>query len=509
MKIKHVHIKEFKGLQDITIENCQSINAFVGKNNSGKSSILHAIDIANLAHSVGNWNNFQPKLSIKDLINNSGQFEIVITYENNHKTTIRTQQNFRPTLTNQLPPEDKSKSILILPDVGMGLLNRQQRTPLWIMQQIESRNFDNVNSLEILYAIKYYSSRNERGLTLQNYDEIIDEISNYFPDIDGLESDLSEEHVPTLLYEEYGKKLDILYSGTGLKHFLDVLVKTTLSGARIILLDEPELGLHPDLQRKFFSYLHELTIKKGVQIFIGTHSQVALNYADIINFYRVTNSKGSRELLPVPEEAIETVLSDLGIRPSDMFNHDICLLVEGASEVIFWEHIIRNLYTKEFSKIAIGIIQYGGSNIAGIIKGTIDISNIVSSQKYTYWIHDRDAPPGNQPSIESRRFKRKLTSLGIKNKVLRKREIEYYYPEIVHVKAQQGNSSNEAATKAILYGTQTDKYRTLATGICVPNGKYLKQLLSDHVKYKSQLNSEIKTIIKHLIEWSKEIRGEE
>ncbi|HEX9828423.1 MAG TPA: AAA family ATPase, partial [Flavobacteriaceae bacterium] len=446
MKIKHLHIKEFKGLEDILIENCKSINAFVGKNNSGKSSILHAIDIASLAHQVGSWNNFQPKLAIKDLISNSGEFEIVITYENDHETKIRAQQNFNPTLTNQLPQEDKPKSILILPDVGIGLLTRQQRTPRWIIQQIEQRNFGNVNSLEILYAIKYYSSRNERGLTDKDYNDIIEEISNYFPEIDGLESDLTEEHVPTLLYEEYGKKLDILYSGTGLKHFLDVLVKTTLSGADIILLDEPELGLHPDLQRKFFTYLHDLTVKKGVQIFVGTHSQVALNYSNIINFYRVTNSKGKRKLLPVKEEAIETVLSDLGIRPSDIFNHDICLLVEGASEVIFWEHIIRILYTKEFNKIAIGIIQYGGDNVAGIIKGTINVSNIVSSQKYTYWIHDRDAPPTNQPSTAARKFKRKLNSLSIKNKVLRKREIEFYYPEIIHVKAQQGNALNETAT---------------------------------------------------------------
>jgi predicted ATP-dependent endonuclease of OLD family len=212
--------------------------------------------------------------------------------------------------------------------------------------------------------------------------------------------------------------------------------------------------------------------------------------------------------LPVKEEAIETVLSDLGIRPSDIFNHDICLLVEGASEVIFWEHIIRILYTKEFNKIAIGIIQYGGDNVAGIIKGTINVSNIVSSQKYTYWIHDRDAPPTNQPSTAARKFKRKLNSLSIKNKVLRKREIEFYYPEIIHVKAQQGNALNETATKAILNGPQTDKYKNLAIGLCLPNGKYLKELLTEHVKNKSQLNSELKTIVKHLVKWSKEIRGE-
>jgi AAA15 family ATPase/GTPase len=508
MKIKTIHIKEFKGIENIKIENCDSINAFVGKNNSGKSSLLHAIDIALLAHLAGSWDSFQPKLAIKDLINNVGNFEIGITYENDHETIVKTQDNINPIITNPLPNEQKLKSILILPDVGMGLVNRLQRTPLWIIQQIERRRFGNINSLEILYAIKYYASRNERELTQQHYDDIISEVSNYFPDIDSLDSDLTEEHIPTLMYEEYGKKLDILYSGTGLKHFLDVLVKTTLSGANIVLLDEPELGLHPDLQRDFFMYLNDLVNKKGVQIFMGTHSQVALNYSDFISFYRILNSKGTRKLIPVNKIAIETVLNDLGIRPSDVFNHDICLLVEGVTDVIFWEHIIRNIYHNEFKKIAIGIIQYGGSNVAGIIKGTIDVSNIVSSQKYTYWIHDRDSMPSTQPSLEARRFNRKFRSLGIKNKILRKREIEYYYPEIVHTKAQQGNRTKEADTIAILNGPQNDKYRNLATGLCVPSGKFLKSLLRDNVKFKNQLNSEIKTIVKNLIKWKKEIIGE-
>jgi len=508
MKIKDIHIKEFKGIENIKIENCGSINAFVGKNNSGKSSLLHAIDIASLAHFTGDWDSFQPKLAIKDLINNVGNFEITMTYENGHQTTIKTRNNFHPNITNQLPQDQKPKSILILPDVGIGLLSRSSRTPRWIIQQIENRTFGNISSLEILYAIKFYANRNERGLTQQHYDDIIKEVSNYFPDIDGLDSDLTEEHVPTLMYEEYGKTLDILYSGTGLKHFLDVLVKTTLSGAKLILLDEPELGLHPDLQRKFFEYLNELATKKGVQIFIGTHSQVALNFNEIFSFYRIINSRGTRKLIPVSGKAIETVLSDLGIKPSDIFNHDICLLVEGASDVIFWEHIIRNIYKEEFKNIAIGIIQYGGSNVAGIIKGTIDISNIVSSQKYTYWIHDRDTTPGSDPSLEAKRFRRKLKSLRIKNKILRKREIEYYYPEIVHVKAQQGNSAKEIATKSILNGPQNNKYKNLAVNLCVPAGKYLKSLLLEHVKYKNQLCSEIRTIVRFLISWKNEINGE-
>ncbi len=49
---------------------------------------------------------------------------------------------------------------------------------------------------------------------------------------------------------------------------------------RIIFLDEPEVSLHPSLQRKFFNYLNESS--QTIQIFIATHSPFFL---DINNFY--------------------------------------------------------------------------------------------------------------------------------------------------------------------------------------------------------------------------------
>jgi len=509
MKLKSIFIKNFKGLEDIKIQNCSAINAFVGKNNSGKSSILHAIDIASLAIIVGNWGAFQPKLAIKDLINNAGSFEIKLLYDNDTETIVTANEGFNPQFTNR--QENSPKSILILPDVGFGMLNRHNTTPKWVVEQIEAKNFQNVNALEILYAIKFYSNKNERGLTPESYESILSEITNYFPDITNIDSSLTEDNVSTLTYEEYGKRLDIIYSGTGLKHFLDILIKITLSGAKIVLLDEPELGLHPDLQRRFIEYLHELATSKGIQFFIGSHSQVILNYAESIKFYRVLNNSGKREILSVDKEAVHTVLSDLGIRPSDLFNQDICLLVEGASEIVFFEHLIRTLYKSDFEKLAVGIIQYGGGAAEGIVSGAIDISNIVPSQKYLFWLRDRDAKPIDLPSSPSTKFKNKIIEDGYVCNILNKREIEYYYPLAVHIAAQQGDASKEAATTAIYNGDQGSKYRNAAMvdSVCVPSGKYLKKLLVQHLTDKNQLEEEIRNIIElNLIKWKKELLGE-
>lgn len=508
--IKNLHIKSFKGLENVKIEGLSEINAFVGRNNSGKSSILHAIDIAFLALTIKNWNSFQPKLEIKDLINDVGNFEIKITFSDDEEIIVKSSPSFGPTISSEPTDDQKLRSILVLPDGGMGMLRRDVLTPKQIFQHIEGKNFNMVNSLQILYAIKYYADRNQKGFRSADYKSIITEISKYFPEISKLKSDLTEDHIATLTYKEYGKRLDILYSGTGLKHFLDILVKRILSKADILLLDEPEMGLHPDLQRQFLEYLQRLSLNENLQIFIATHSQVLLNYADEMTLYRVLNKAGKRSIVRIQKDAAYTALSDLGIKPSDLFNHDICLMVEGPSEVVFFEFIIRKLYKEKFDNIAIGIIQYGGANIDGIVKGTIDISNIVSSQKYTFWIRDRDSKPNDDPATSAKRLATKFTSLGLNHHIWSKREIEYYYPEVIHVKAQQGNSTKIGHTRRIFNGNQGRKYTSHASqySVCVPTGKYLKQLLEENIIYKNQLNHEVRNVINKLIRWKKAINGE-
>lgn len=511
MRIKKIDIKRFKGLNDISINDLTALNAFVGKNNSGKSSILHAIDISLLAISKGSWNNFQPKHEIRDLINDVGEFEIKITYSDDSEIEVKTNQNYGPNFSSTPDENQKLNTILIIPDVGLGMLNRRHRTPVDVYNEIQNKNFNQINSLQILNTLKYYAYKNEKDLTPEDYTNIISEISDFFPEIENLDSDRTEQDIDTLTYKEYGKKLDILYSGTGLKHFLDILVKTTLSNANLVLLDEPELGLHPVLQRRFMDYLHKISVRKGVQIFASTHSPVILNYGDRFTIYRILNYQGERSIVKVNSDALETVFSDLGIKPSDIFNHDICLMVEGQSEIIFFEHVIRKLYRKQFENVAIGIIQYSGDNVMGIINDTIDISNIVSSQKYTYWLHDRDTRPVDQPSQNAIRLKQKLSKSKIKCKILNKREIEYYYPAAVHRAAQQEDELKITESMNILFGDQENKFKDAASHyrVRVPQGKLLKKLLEENLKYKNQLDNEIKNIIKKLLKFRIEIIGDE
>lgn len=514
MKIHEFHILRFKGINDIHLDNLGDVNAFYGRNNSGKSTILHALDMAGLALTTKNWENFQIKLEIKHLFQEAGHFEIVLTYSDGSKVAVRQYEHrkgesipsFEPEV---LTEEQKFRSVYIIPDPGIGLLQRRHKTPKNIMDHVQNQRFSSVNGVEILFALKYYAERKKRGFQPEDYKSIIADVKHFFPEVEKLVSERTEDDVATLNYREYGRTLDVLYTGSGLKHFVDIFVKTTLSQASVVLIDEPEMGLHPSLQRELLSYFHKLAQAKGIQFFLATHSPVFLADPDKIMAFRVENCAGQRSAFLISQDLIHTIWGDLGLRPSDLLQNDIVLLVEGQKDVIFFEHVIHELYREEFKNVAIGVVQYGGDAALGIIRRRINVSNIVPGKTFRLWIRDRDARPSANPSSNSTRF---LNALERNNEIchiLTKREIEFYIPEEALVAAQQGDSEKEKAIKKILHGKQTKKFCDLVSGYncTVPRGSNLQKLLQEHL-FKKNLDPEIKEIVENkLIPWRNDILG--
>jgi predicted ATP-dependent endonuclease of OLD family len=507
--IDSIEINKFKGFDSIKIENLGRINAFFGKNNSGKSSILHAIEFAILPSKNRSWEERKAMLDPEIVITDKKNFSIKLNCKDDFPLTVRSTDDYEV----KFDPDHNSinkklNSILIWPDPS--ILQRRGRhiTPKNVWVSMQARDFSQASGLEMFYTIQFYGSKSRFNLKPDSYKEIETEIKRYFLEIKEIYPSRTEEDIDTVSYKEYGgRTMELVYSGTGMRHFLDIIIKAKISKANIILLDEPEMGLHPDQQRKLIEYLDRFSRESNVQIFMATHSPVMLTFADKINYYKVHNRKGNRSVVPVPKDSIHTLMSDIGIKPSDYFNMDICLMVEGQTDVIFFEHIIRTFYKKEFKNIHIGVIQYGGSAADGIIKNKIDISNLVSAQKYTFWIRDRDSKPTDDPYSNSKKFCNKIKKAKHKCHILKKREIEYYFPDNVLIHAQQGNIRNEQKILAIKNGDQSKKFSDLADGLCVPEGKNLKKLLKEHMTKKSHIENEIKNILKIPTNWSKEING--
>ena len=142
MHVKSVHIRAFKGLADVELKDCGRVNAFVGKNNAGKSSLLHAIDMAGLALVHRNWNAFEPKVAIHDMFSKVGAFEIALQcgrYEPG-QFRILADPTFVPIVDPSHPDSTPIRTVLIRPDAAMSESKRTHRTPDYVRQHVAGRD---------------------------------------------------------------------------------------------------------------------------------------------------------------------------------------------------------------------------------------------------------------------------------------------------------------------------------------------------------------------------------
>ncbi len=82
-------------------------------------------------------------------------------------------------------------------------------------------------------------------------------------------------------------KLDIANAGSGFHQVLLLLSFLYSRDATVLLLDEPDAHLHFILQREIFDHLRSVAQERGSQLLIGTHAEVLLAGAepqDIISF---------------------------------------------------------------------------------------------------------------------------------------------------------------------------------------------------------------------------------
>ena len=161
--ISEFTIQYFKAFENVTAKDLGRLNAFVGRNNAGKSTVLHALDLAGLALRWGDWNRFQLKLKIEDLFWDRGDFALSLTNVAGQTVKISAQNRRQPIVNLGGAKKEEIDSVLIQPDPGFSMLNRQPVSPAAVMDYMRDRNYTNLNSLDILQAIQFYAKRGERG----------------------------------------------------------------------------------------------------------------------------------------------------------------------------------------------------------------------------------------------------------------------------------------------------------------------------------------------------------
>jgi hypothetical protein len=198
-------------------------------------------------------------------------------------------------------------------------------------------------------------------------------------------------------------------SGLGLQDLLVILYFSIHNQYQVVLIEEPESHLHPDLQRRLLYFLREETSK---QFFISTHSNVFLNNA-LLDRVFFTSFKDGVVIDDATSRA--SMLDDLGYSVTDNLVSDLIILVEGPRDSpIIEEYLIK---MGLFDTYDIKIWPLGGD-----IMSQVDLS--VFAEKYSIVaLVDRD--PGSDRA--RRAFVKKCEELGVPVHRLKRYAIENYF----------------------------------------------------------------------------------
>lgn len=229
----------------------------------------------------------------------------------------------------------------------------------------------------------------------------------------------ASESLKTLNIYVDGKPYLLTELGSGLAQFIVVFGNAAIKNPGLILIDEPELNLHPSLQIDFLTALASFS-PKG--IIFATHSiGLARSIAEKIYSFQKSNKgcvvrpfEGMRNYAEFLGEMSFSAFKDMGF--------DRVLLVEGVNDVKTIQQFLRML-KKDHQTV---ILPLGGDQLArGGVE--VELSEITRLSDNVFALVDSERPAkGKQASKKRREFKQTCQALRISVCLTERRAMENY-----------------------------------------------------------------------------------
>lgn len=409
MNFDKITVKNYQWFNEIgcSIESIKSVNIIIGKNNSGKSSLIETIRFVTDGNKefLENKRNGQNSEVIFDHIFNEetmGEIfprnmsggDIRINHReyglsfvgSNYKYSIvenlskrflginkefsQSAESYFKSYVGQITSPLQHKLFRHL-SAERDIQAEQQQTDL----NISINGTGATNLIQSIINRDIYDSKLVEEILLIELNKILN------PDIE-FSRILVQQNAYQIWEIYFESKFDgrvpLSKMGSGVKTVLLVLIlihiKPIIEKGEIsnyvFALEELEKNLHPSLQRRLYYYLFEFSQKTGCILFLTTHSNIVIDLYNSLKdtqIFHIKKIEGVTSITSIlKQNEFKKILDDLEVKASDILQSNGIIWVEGPSDRTYlnkWLSIIDNTLIEGYHY---SIMFYGGRLLSNL-----------------------------------------------------------------------------------------------------------------------------------------------
>ena len=193
------------------------------------------------------------------------------------------------------------------------------------------------------------------------FNKIANTYSSVMEGVEDVKAPLRNDQTTVAIEElEFDDSFDLDEISAGSKEILTLITQIVLASEEcdMVLIEEPELHLHPGAQREIFELI-EGELAGGPQVLISTHSSEFVDHDRVDNIISVKR-QGKTQLSQANEGEVNKDLKELGYQYSGMLQSDAVVIVEGTTDKTILNSMAEK-YDFNLEDNRIGVADMGNS----------------------------------------------------------------------------------------------------------------------------------------------------